>query len=145
MRDVDPTARLRGWREFGAACGHHLAALHPDAFVLCADYQQTALAAFYTPGQPRTYYAGSYLGGDYRKRLTQYDMWDDRRLDRPDLLGRDAVYVGYVSDDLRAAFGRVEEQPELEISEAGVRVRNVRIARCYGFKGMRRPDNGAAF
>jgi hypothetical protein len=145
MRNIDPTARLRGWRDLGRACGRQLATLGPDAFVLCFDYQQTALTAFYTPGQPTTYYAGSYLGGDYRKRLTQYDMWDSRRLDRPELLGRNAVYVGYVSDDLRAAFARVEEQPELEIRERGVRVRNIRIARCYGFKGMRRPGTGTAF
>jgi len=143
-RRIDPTARLRGWRELGRACGAQLEALGPGAFVLCLDYQQTAETAFYTPGQPLTYCAGAYPSQG-RKRFTQYDMWENRRLDRPDLRGRNAVYVGYMNDDVRAAFERVEALPELVVTRRGLRVRRFLLWRCYGFRGMRFPDaDGAA-
>ena len=59
--------------------------------------------AFYVAGQPKTYCAGSYFAGERRKRHTQYDVWPDRSLDpadNPGLLGRDAVYVGFLNDDV---------------------------------------------
>jgi hypothetical protein len=152
-RRVDPTARLKGWAEQGGIVSRELAALGPGAFVLCDDYQQTAEMAFYVAGQPKTYYAGSYFTGERRKRHTQYDVWPDRSLDpadNPGLLGRDAVYVGYYHDDdrgkdLRAAFDRVDGPHVLDITRGGVKIRTVRLARCYGFKGMARPAGGGRF
>lgn len=140
-RRFDPTARLMGHRELGDRLSAELASLSKDAFVLCEDYQVASLAAFYTTGQPRTFYAGSWFEDPrFRRRLTQFDMWDDRRLDRPELLGRDAIYVGYLNDDTRHAFDRVEPLPSLVVKRAGLVVREVSLARCVGFRGMARPD-----
>lgn len=134
---LDPSARLRGWREVGERVS---ADLRPGEFILCEDYQQTALLAFYTAGRPITYCAGSYYARP--KRLTQYDFWPDRRLDSPDLIGRDAVLIGKggaIHPDVAAAFERVEKLSPIEVVHRGVKVRSVTPWRGYGFKGMHRP------
>lgn len=138
----DPTARLKGWRQVGARVTEELRAVGPDAFILCEDYQLASETAFYVAGQPKTYVAGSYFSGPRRKRHTQWDLWPDRSLDpaeNPGMLGRDAVYVGFINDDVRAAFERVEGPFRLDFIRGGVKIRTLRYARCFGFKGMERP------
>jgi 4-amino-4-deoxy-L-arabinose transferase-like glycosyltransferase len=160
-RKVDFTAKLKGWSELGDALSEEMKALGPGAFVLCEDYQQTAEAAFYMKGQPKTFYMGSYFRDD-PKRQTQYDLWPDRTLEPPDgPIGRNSIYVGHTDQptrDLREAFERVEgvtvikdrvidgkyvvrpevRSIELNIVRDGVPVRTFRYFRCYGFKGLRR-------
>lgn len=139
-RRFDPAARLVGHRELGDRLGAELTESSPGTFILAEDYQAASLAAFYTPGQPRTFYAGSWFEEvRFRRRLSQFDMWDDRRLDRPELLGRDALYVGYVNDDLRRAFERVEPLPAVVVVRSGLVVRETNLSRCIGFRGMARP------
>jgi hypothetical protein len=41
--------------------------------------------------------------------------------------------------DVRAAFDRVEGPFELDIVRAGLKIDTFRYARCFGFRGMRRP------
>jgi undecaprenyl-diphosphatase len=144
-RKVDPSARLRGWSGLGSRIGDHLSTMRAGAFVLCLDYQHTAEAAFYTPGQPRTYCAGAYLEGHRAKRLTQYDLWPDRRLDRSDLRGRDAVYVGYMQDEVRRAFESVARLPDHVVVVRGATVRRFPLWRCTDFKGMRPPTSAAKY
>lgn len=142
VRQLDATARLKGWREVGQRVSDELGALGPTAFVLCEDYQLASETAFYVAGQPKTYVAGSYFSGPQRKRYTQWDLWPDRSLDpaeNPGMLGRDAVYVGFINDEVRAAFERVEGPFRLDIVRGGVKIRTLRYARCFGFKGMKRP------
>ena len=140
-RRYDPTYRLLGWSELGTRLGRELQA--GDAFILCQDYQVAAQAAFYTPGQPKTFYVSSYYHDPaWRRRLSQYDIWPDRRLDQPSLLGRDAIFIGYENPELHAAFDRFETLPEEQIVRGGVRVRTFRLHRGIGFKGMSRPAEG---
>jgi hypothetical protein len=61
------------------------------------------------------------------------------------MLGRDAVYVGFMNDDVRAAFERVDGPHQVRIVRDGVNVRAFRYARCYGFKGMKRPADAGSF
>jgi hypothetical protein len=148
VRDVDPTVKLRGWKELGGLVSRQLATLGPGAFVLCEDYQQVAETAFYVDGQPRTYYAGSYfMKENERKRFSQYDMWPDRALDQAALLNCNAIYVGYITRDVRNAFSSVEElhSPDLDIMRDGLKIRSFRVFRCLGFKGMHRPGGRATF
>src|SRR5439155_27202230 len=96
---------------------------------------------FYVDGQPKTYYAGSYYAD--AKRFTQYDMWPDRRLDDPKLIGRDAIYVGKggaIPPDIVKAFDRIEQLPELPVIVRGVMVKTFKTWKGYGFKGMSRPS-----
>jgi undecaprenyl-diphosphatase len=147
-RQVDVTARLKGWGELGARVTEELGQLGPDAFVLCEDYQATAEMAFYVAGQPKTYCAGSYFTGPRRKRHTQWDVWPDRSLDparRPEMLGRDAVYVGFLNDDVRNAFERVAGPYHVEVMRGGLKVRTFRYARCFGFKGMSPPGGAGGY
>lgn len=146
INKIDPTVKLRGWEELGAATSAALATLPPGAFVLCDDYQQTALLAFYTAGQPQTYCAGSY----YRdaKRQTQYDLWPDRQLEpvltsgeTNPLLGRDAICIGKdggLAADVLEAFGRAEPLAKVDVVVNGLLIRSFTPWRCYGFKGMSR-------
>jgi hypothetical protein len=144
----DPTARLRGRAEIGRRLGDVLSQMPRGTFILCDDYQRAAEAAFYVPGQPKTYYAGSYIAdARKRKRFTQYDIWPDRNLEpgKTALLGRDAIYVGWMMPDVRDAFMKVERIPDVEIQRRGAVVATLRWWRCSGFKGMRRPKDGGEY
>jgi hypothetical protein len=131
--------RVRGWRLLGQRVSAELPALGDGAFVLCDDYQQTAETAFYVRGQPKTYCAGSYFG----KRLSQYDMWPDRRLnDNAALMSRNAIYVGKggrLPDEVARAFERTEKLPVIPVFAGDVEVKTFKLWRCYGFKGMQPP------
>ncbi len=140
---IDPTVKLRGWQALGQFLGAELAKMPAGTFILCDDYQQTAETAFYTPGQPITFYAGSYFTDP--KRHTQYDIWPDRQLTPPNpLIGRDAIYVGkagLIPREVAAAFEHVEPIKTLDIKVGDTTIRSFRPFRCTGFKGMTRPTN----
>jgi len=160
---IDFTTKARGWEELGAFVSQKRREVQwrmdafaefplsrkqradfelkgPLPFILCDDYLQTAEMAFYVEGQPKTYYAGSYFTD--AKRLTQYDMWEDRRLDQRELIGRDAVYIGKGGElppDIPAAFERISERIVLPIYARGYEAKSFKVWLCYGFKGMQRP------
>jgi len=143
-RQWDPTFRLRGWKELGRVISAELSQMRPGSIVMCEDYQSTAQTAFYIDVQPQTFYAGSWFAQP--ARLSQYDLWPDRRLDRPELIGRDAIFYGHEAvtgsgmppDDFVAAFDSVERLPDVKIYRVGLDVREFRLWRCKGFKGMHR-------
>ena len=142
-RQFDPAARFRGFDELGAWVSQELGKLPPGSLVIADDYQTSALMEFYVAGQPRTYVAGSYFADPRkRSRMTQWDIWPDRRLDDPALLGRDAIYVDrFRQEDIVAAFESVEALPRREVLVNGVKVRTLGIWVCRGFKGMPRPES----
>jgi hypothetical protein len=144
-RQADPTAKLKGWKELGARVSREMEGLK-DPFVLCEDYMQTAETAFYVKGNPKTYCVGAYISKiEDRKRHTQYDVWPDRNLARPGLRGRDAIYVGYMNDDVRHAFASVEELPEEPIYRRGCKVRRFKVYRCRDFRGLEMKGEGGSF
>jgi hypothetical protein len=136
-RQIDLTvAKMKGWKELGQRLSREMQGLH-EPFILCEDYSQTAEMAFYVAGQPKTYCVGAYITKlSDRKRRTQYDVWPDRDLNQPGLRGRDALYVGYMNDDVMKSFASVEELPEEPIYRSGYKVRRFKIYRCRGFKGL---------
>lgn len=141
IQKLDPTARLRGWAQIGAAVGRHYAALPPGSLIMSSDYQTTAELAFYVPGQPKTYCIGSYFTHAPREPFSQYDIWLDRRLDRElldhtQLRGRDAIYVGAMNDDVRGAFVRVLFLEQVLVQRGSMEIRRVLVWRCEGFKGL---------
>ncbi len=136
---VDFAYKLRGNDQIGEYVGSYL---KPGDMVFCEDYQMTSLMAFYVPGQPRTFYTGSWTG---RRRWAQYDLWPDRQLDRPALFGKDALVVGDADAVLRSRFEHWQELPELPIERDGLLLRTVRLARGVSFKGMSRPAMAPAF
>jgi hypothetical protein len=95
----DPTARLRGWSQLGAAVGRaldqeRLAGREP--FVVSGDYQTASEIAFYCPGEPAVYCLQAALGG----RQNQYDIWPNPVRDAEQFVGRSCVYVGPMRAEL---------------------------------------------
>lgn len=143
---IDVLSRLRGWEELGRRVGEEQVNLGPDALVMCDHYQQTALMAFYVPGRPRTLHAGIYFFDP--QRMNQYSLWRDMDLNRPELVGKNVIYLGKggrLPDPLPAAFERVEKLPEVPVVVHGVTVTTFKLWRCYGFKGLQRPDAAGGF
>ena len=130
---VLPTKRLEGWRELGERASAVSAEMggQGEVFMLGDSYQTASEVAFYTKGQPVTYCAP--LAG---RKLNQYDFWPGCE----DFSGKNAIYVGripgYVSPELRAAFGSVVEDKPLEVVRGGRVIRSFGIVKCYNFKGF---------
>jgi hypothetical protein len=136
----DALSQLRGWEELGGRVGEEQKNLGPAAMIWCDHYQQTALMAFYVPGRPRTFHAGTYFSDP--QRMNQYSLWTDMDLSDPKLLGRNAIYLGKggaLPDPLPAAFARVEKLPEIPVEVHGVTVATFKLWRLYDFKGLQKP------
>jgi undecaprenyl-diphosphatase len=140
-RQLDPTARLRGWADLGQEVGAAVERMpNPRRTFLVADHYQTVSElAFYTPGRPPAY--NFNLG----RRLNQYDLWEG-----PDArLGWDAVYVkeGRRPPDERvlAAFERVDPPTVVEIRRGERVVRVFSLYRGYGFRGAPSPVGPTRF
>ena len=132
---LDPTARLKGWRELGAAVSLTMRAMPTPArtFVVSDRYQITSELAFYVEGPPPAYNVN--LG----RRLNQYDFWDGPEA----RLGWDAVYVreGMEALDPRvtAAFDRVEGPSVVEVWRGRRMIRTFSLYRGFGFRGFASP------
>lgn len=146
-KNVDFAYKLRGVAEQGKRVGEELAKLPPGSFVMCEDYQDGSQMQFYVPGQPKTYFAGSYWSDPVvRRRLSQFDMWPGRNLAQPKLKGRDCIYLGTMAyAPLRESFDHVEHLPDFQVIRRGLVVRTVQLWRCIGFHGMKRPAGAESF
>jgi hypothetical protein len=139
---VDPTWRMRGYGLLGQRVAQELKSMPAGSFILSEDYQAAAEMQFYVPGQPKTYCAGSYWKNpEERRRQTQYDVWPDRFLDRPELRGRDFIYIGELKD-IPDAVDAYERLPDLVYQSNGLVLRSFQLHRCRGFKGMQKPTYG---
>jgi 4-amino-4-deoxy-L-arabinose transferase-like glycosyltransferase len=143
----DLVFKLRGIAvPFARTVSDDLKQLPSGSFILCEDYQDASQLAFYVDGQPNTYFAGSYwTDPGFRRRRTQFDMWPDRQLDRPELLGKDVIYVGWPYAPLIDSFERVERLPDVTIARDGLVIRTIQLWRCTGFKGMHRPEGPGSY
>jgi len=132
---LDPTTRLKGWRDLGNAVSRLWREMPtPERTFLASDrYQITSELAFYVDGRPPAYNVN--LG----RRLNQYDLWEG-----PDArVGWDAIYVqegtGRPDERLTAAFERVEGPSVVEVRRRERTVRTFSLYRGFGFRGMAAP------
>ncbi len=145
--NFDPSYKFRGIADpLATTVAAELARLRPGAFVLTEAYEDSAQLEFYLPGQPATYFAGSYWteverdGKPIRRRWTQFDVWPDRDLSQPALRGHDAVYVGLATyPPLLQSFETVTPLPDVTAAIDALPVRTWKAWRCTAFKGMTRP------
>jgi 4-amino-4-deoxy-L-arabinose transferase-like glycosyltransferase len=138
---LDPTTRLKGWRELGAA----VTALRgrmpaPERTFLVSDrYQIASELAFYVEGHPPAYNVN--LG----RRLNQYDFWEGPDARR----GWDAIYVregaGELDDRIAAAFERTDGPLVIEVRREGRPVRVFALYQGYSFRGMPPPDGPVTY
>ncbi len=137
VRNLDPTARLRGWR--------HLAA-EVDAIrdrIAREDGQTAELAtmtwtvpgelAFYCRGNPTVYSFGTALNDRY----SQYDLWRPNPLaDAQAFAGRTFVYVGEKLPDGTDAFDSLVGPYRVEYRENGVVVGGWKVWVARGYRGF---------
>jgi hypothetical protein len=142
VHSLDMEYKLRGVTDpLASGVSSELAKLPAGSFVLCEAYEDASELAFYLPGQPKTYFAGSYWTDPrVRRRWTQFDIWPDRSLDRPELIGQDAIYLGFAGyAPLKQSFESVEKLPDIVVTVRGMEVQRFSVWKCKGFKGMQRP------
>lgn len=140
VRQLDPTARLCGWR--------HLAE-RVDTFrdrIASETGEEPLLAgmtwvipgelSFYCRGNPRVYSFGTALAD----RFSQYDVWRPNPVaDAQAFAGRTFIYVGEAIPD--GAFRQVELAEAVVAWDNFVPVANWKIWVCRGFLGLPNPTN----
>lgn len=82
-----------------------IAEAHRDAagrlpLLIASRYQEASLLAYYMPGHPIVFCAGSHLGS----RRTAYDFFADTNLADPALRGRTALFIGGDLEDWKQGF-----------------------------------------
>jgi Dolichyl-phosphate-mannose-protein mannosyltransferase len=146
--NFDLVYKLRGIADpFATTVSNELQQLPPGSFILCEDYQDASQLEFYVKGQPKAYFIGSYWTNPrLRRRLTQFDLWPDRQLDRPELIGKDAIYIGTTAyEPFKDSFARIEKLSDITVYRNGMEIRSFPVWRCFGFKGIRRPIGDRSF
>lgn len=136
LRRLDPTCRLRGWREL---------ALHLDLVRTALRQQgiEPVLAGvvwtlpgeigFYCQDHPTVYSVGAGLGD----RHSQYDLWLPNPVSDPaPFLGRTFIMVGGQAANFEKAFARVEPTREICHRERGQPVATWTITVCHGYRGF---------
>src|SRR4030043_1527633 len=130
---LDPTSRVRGWKELGAEVTkiyEQMSATRP-VFIFSDRYQVSSELAFYVKGHPVTYCIN--LG----RRMNQYDLWPGFN----NLLHYDAIFVSIgdnmVPDKMATAFKKVEKRAFKAYTKKQIEIRDYSIFLCYDFKGIK--------
>jgi 4-amino-4-deoxy-L-arabinose transferase-like glycosyltransferase len=130
---LDPTSRVRGWKELGAEVTkiyEQMSATRP-VFIFSDRYQVSSELAFYVKGHPVTYCIN--LG----RRMNQYDLWPGFN----NLLHYDAIFVSIgdnmVPDKIVTAFKKVEKRAFKSYTKKQIEIRDYSIFLCYDFKGIK--------
>lgn len=115
LRRLDPTCRLRGWRDVAG----QLDALrrgHDDAVLACDSWILPGEFGFYCAGHPQLY----SLGPAFNERHSQYELWHPNPItDAPAFAGATFLVIGSNIDTLRAGFSSVESLGMLTHVENG--------------------------
>jgi hypothetical protein len=135
-RRLDPTCRLRGWRELAAEVDRlreKLLAEGIEPVVAGGSWTVPGELAFYCRGHP-TVYAFGPAEGD---RHSQYDLWRPNPLADPDrFLGRTVIFIGEMNSTLRKAFRAVDFPDRVTFFEDGYPVSSWTVTVCRGFRGF---------
>jgi hypothetical protein len=143
VHSLDAEYKFRGIADpFAKSVDAELAKMPAGSFVLCEAYEDASEMEFYLQGHPKTYFAGSYWTAPFpiRRRWTQFDIWPDRSLDQPALIGHDAIYIGFAGyAPLKQSFASMEKLPDIVVTVNGMQVQRFAVWKCLGFTGMHRP------
>jgi hypothetical protein len=136
LRRLDPTCRLCGWRTLAAAVDADRAALRAagdEPLVAGAPWGVPGELAFYCGGQPAAYTFGPAQGD----RRCQYDLWRPNPFADPEAFrGRTFVFVGDLTPEVAAAFGRVGPTRKVYHVEGRHPVSVWKLTVCSDFRGF---------
>src|SRR3990170_143136 len=140
---MDPTARLRGWKDLGSSVTAVYDSMPAESavFVFSDSYAIASELAFYVKGHPRTYCIN--LG----RRMNQYDLWPDMNQELEAIRTRDGpgrpihgifVREGETEIPGDVAHGFVSwEKRVVRVESRGRVIKVYSIFVCFDFKGLR--------
>ena len=130
--DLDPTARLAGWKELGAEVSkvYEQMSLDHPVFVFSDRYQVSSQLAFYMKGHPVIYCV------NVGRRMNQYDLWPSFH----GFIHHHAIFVRTgdvtIPGKVEAAFQKVEKKVFTAYTKKHAKIRDYSIFICYDFKGL---------
>jgi undecaprenyl-diphosphatase len=141
---LDPSARLRGWRQLETEANKIYNNLieKGHVFVFSDSYQVASELAFYIKKHPVTYAVN--LG----RRMNQYDLWPDMNTDARKIRSSgdsapaqtiNGIFVKMGREDMPVELANSFESYErkvLEVYEREYLLREYSIFICYNFKGL---------
>jgi hypothetical protein len=147
LRRLEPTCRMRGYRELAPAVEARLASLRAqglDPFVLVPTYTLASTLSFYLPGQPEVYCI-SWSPGLPLRAVNQHDLWrPNPRFDwqafehRPAVIVEDAnVNASYAQGVTKTGtFVRVDGTERFVAKRSGLVVGAWDVSTCSDFRGL---------
>jgi 4-amino-4-deoxy-L-arabinose transferase-like glycosyltransferase len=141
LRHLDPTCRLRGWRELARAVDQLRAELQRhgiEAVIAGTSWTLPGELGFYCSDHPATYSVGLALGD----RHSQYDLWHPNPVaDVSAFTGMTFIIIGEPTPRLLDAFERVDPPHSVFYQEHGEPLARWTVTVCRGFRGFPpRPD-----
>lgn len=142
VRNLDPTARLRGWKHLAAAVDELRERVWredgEDPRIATMTWTVPGELGFYCAGHPTVHSFGPALSD----RFSQYDIWRPNPLaDAQDFRGCTFVYVGEKIPEGEEAFDRYDGPFRVEYRENGVTVGGWKLWIARGYRGFRNRDN----
>lgn len=145
---LDPTARLKGWKDLGAEVSTFYTGLSEKGhvFIFSDRYQVSSELAFYVKGNPWTYCINN------GRRMNQYDLWTDMNEDAEKIklnnkeIPINAIYVRTGNNEMpqwvREGFDSCEKKLFSSFDKKKRLIREYSIFICYNFKGLKnkRPE-----
>ncbi len=143
--NLDPSARLRGWKQLGTEASRINATLEKGGpvFIFSDAYQVASELAFYVEGQPKTYCIN--IG----RRMNQYDFWPDMNSDAQKVKKRkegdasstiNGIFVRIGDVDMPSLIAESFDRHEKRIVKVYERKRFLKeysVFICYNFKGIK--------
>jgi hypothetical protein len=149
MQAIDPTCRMRGFRDLAREVDARLTVLRAeghDPFVLTPSYGLAAELSFYLPGQPEVYCL-SWSPGFAVRANNQHDLWHPNpRHDPSAFRNRPAVVVAdasptpnnYARGTVRhGLFAQAGPTSRLTVLREGLAVAGWEITICRDYQGIR--------
>jgi membrane-associated phospholipid phosphatase len=135
---LDPSSRLRGWKELGkeADALYHGLRSEGDAFIFSDSYQVASELAFYMEGRPTVYCV------NVGRRMNRYDLWPEFN----DRVHSNAVFVtiadARLSPIIANAFGGCGKNL-FTVYEKGKLLRQYSLFVCRDFRGIQEKETGS--
>jgi hypothetical protein len=138
LRRLDPTLRLRGWRELAYQLDdvrRGLLIQGETPVLTAAGWSLPGLLGFYCENHPPVYSLGLALGD----RRSQYDLWRPNPIrDVEEFAGKTFIVIGCEAAQLRDMFVSIETRYAVTHLETGQVLGQWAVLVCRGYRGTPR-------